>query len=152
VVGRGGLTLSQKWADGMRTLHGYTTSGFPNLFIIGNSQSAATTNFPHAMDESAQHFRHVIRKCMDEGIESIEPSKEAEDAWVEHIISISRFNEEFLASCTPGYYNNEGMPSRRAIQNGAYGKGPNPFFRITKQWREADVMEGMVAVRAAERT
>jgi hypothetical protein len=63
---------------------------------------------------------------------------------VEHIISISRFNEEFLASCTPGYYNNEGMPSRRAIQNGAYGKGPNPFFRITNQWREAGGMEGMV--------
>jgi cation diffusion facilitator CzcD-associated flavoprotein CzcO len=148
VVGRDGLTLSAKWADGFRSLHGYTTHGFPNLFIVGNSQSAATTNFPHAMDESAQHFRYVIKKCIDEGIASIEPSQQAEDAWVDHIIGISRFNEDFLASCTPGYYNNEGMPSRRSIQNGPYGKGPNPFFRITKQWREAGQLEGMVTVRA----
>ena len=148
VVGRDGLTLSAKWADGFRSLHGYTTHGFPNLFVVGNSQSAATTNFPHAMDESAQHFRYVIKKCIDEGIASVEPSRQAEDAWVEHIIGISRFNEDFLASCTPGYYNNEGMPSRRSIQNGPYGKGPNPFFKITKAWREADQMEGMVAVRA----
>ncbi len=144
VTGRDGLTLSAKWADGIRTLHGYTTHGFPNLFIIGNSQSAATTNFPHAMDESARHFQYLIRKCMDEGIASIEPASEAEDAWVEHIISISRFNEGFLASCTPGYYNNEGKPSRRSIQNGAYGKGPNPFFKITKAWREAEDMQGML--------
>ena len=35
VVGRDGLTLSAKWADGFRSLHGYTTHGFPNLFIVG---------------------------------------------------------------------------------------------------------------------
>jgi cyclohexanone monooxygenase len=144
VVGREGLTLSAKWADGIRTLHGYMTHGFPNLFIVGNSQSAATTNFPHAMDESARHFQYLIRKCMGEGIASIEPGQDAEAAWVQHIISISRFNEDYLASCTPGYYNNEGMPNRRSIQNGAYGKGPSPFFRITRTWRDADVMEGML--------
>ncbi len=144
VVGRDGLTLSAKWADGIRTLHGYTTRGFPNLFIIGNSQSAATTNFPHAMDESARHFQYLIHKCMNEGIGSIEPSQEAEDAWVQHIIDISRFSEDFLAACTPGYYNNEGMPSRRSIQNGAYGKGPNPFFKITQAWRDSGEMPGML--------
>jgi hypothetical protein len=40
------------------------------------------------------------------------------------------------------------MPSRRSIQNGPYGKGPNPFFKITKQWREAGQLDGMVTVRA----
>jgi len=144
VIGRDGLALSAKWADGMRTLHGYTTHGFPNLFIIGNSQSAATTNFPHAMDESALHFQYLIQTCMNNRISSIEPSKDAEDAWVQHIIDISRFNEDFLASCTPGYYNNEGRPSRRSIQNGAYGKGPNPFFKITRAWRESGEMPGML--------
>jgi len=144
VQGRDGQKLGDKWADGIRTLHGYMTHGFPNLFIVGNSQSAATTNFPHAMDESARHFQYLIQKCLQKGIRCIEPDKAAEDAWVEHIISISRFNEAFLSDCTPGYYNNEGKPNRRSIQNGAYGKGPNPFFRITKAWREAEVMEGMV--------
>ncbi len=144
VEGRNGQTIGNKWADGIRTLHGYMTHGFPNLFIVGNSQSAATTNFPHAMDESARHFQYLIKQCLDDGISCLEPSKDAEDAWVDHIISISRFNEVFLNDCTPGYYNNEGKPNRRSIQNGAYGKGPNPFFRITKAWREGGSMEGML--------
>jgi cyclohexanone monooxygenase len=144
VEGRDGLKISDKWADGIRTLHGYMTHGFPNLFIVGNSQNAATTNFPHAMDESAVHFQYLVKQCRERGIGAIEPDKSAEDAWVEHIISISRFNEAFLNDCTPGYYNNEGKPSRRAMQNGAYGKGPNPFFRITKAWREAGTLEGML--------
>ena len=96
------------------------------------------------MDESALHFQYLIRKCRDDGINSIEPSKAAEDAWVDHIVDISRFNADFLAACTPGYYNNEGKPSRRSIQNGAYGKGPNPFFKITRAWRESGEMDGMM--------
>jgi cyclohexanone monooxygenase len=86
----------------------------------------------------------VIRKCIDEGIACVEPSREAEDAWVEHILSVSRYNEDFLVSCTPGYYNNEGQPSRRSMQNGPYGKGPNPYFKITQAWRDAGDMAGML--------
>jgi cyclohexanone monooxygenase len=144
VVGRDGLTLSAKWADGFRSLHGYMTHGFPNMFLVANSQSAATTNFPHAMDEGARHFQYVIRRCIDEGIACVEPSREAEGAWVEHIVAVSRYNEDFLVSCTPGYYNNEGQPSRRSMQNGPYGKGPNPYFKITKAWRDAGDMAGML--------
>ena len=40
VAGRNGLMLSEKWADGMRSLHGMHVHGFPNLFILGFSQAA----------------------------------------------------------------------------------------------------------------
>ena len=143
VEGRGGLRLSDKWADGVRTLHGLHTRGFPNLLIMSNAQSAFTTAYTHAMDESAKHMAYILRKCFDTGIGSIEPSAEAEQAWVEEIVSLSRFNEEFQASCTPGYYNNEGQPDPRSIQNGAYGRGPNPFFRKMAAWREADDFAGL---------
>ena len=39
-VGRDGLTLSQKWADGMQSLHGVHVHGFPNLFLITPAQGA----------------------------------------------------------------------------------------------------------------
>ncbi len=143
VIGRNGLKLSDKWADGIRTLHGVYSRGFPNLLIMANAQSAFTTAYTHAMDEGAKHLAYVLRQCFDNDISTIEPTQEAEDAWVEEIISLSRFSEAFQASCTPGYYNNEGRPDPRSTQNGSYGRGPNPYFRKMKAWREAGMLEGL---------
>jgi cyclohexanone monooxygenase len=143
LVGRGGLKLSDKWADGMRSLHGLHTRGFPNLFIISIAQAAFTTNFPHAMDESAQHIGYIVNQCLSGNISTIEPSEEAEAAWVQEIISQARLSESFQASCTPGYYNNEGKPNPRSVQNASYGKGPNPFFKRMKAWREEGGMQGL---------
>ncbi len=143
LVGKHGVKLSEKWADGMRTLHGLHTRGFPNLFVISNAQAAFTTNFPHAMDESAQHISYIVNQCLSGNVNSIEPTQEAEDAWVEEIISLARMGERFQAECTPGYYNNEGKPNPKSVQNMAYGKGPNPFFAKMKAWRDEGGMEGL---------
>ena len=144
VTGTDGITLSEKWADGMRTLHGVMTNGFPNLFIISNSQAGFTTNFPHAMDETAQHIGYILKQCEKEQLSSIEASRESEDKWVEEIIAVSRFASDFQESCTPGYYNNEGKPNPKSVQNGPYGKGSRPYFRITAAWREEGNMSGFL--------
>jgi cation diffusion facilitator CzcD-associated flavoprotein CzcO len=144
VTGTDGITLSEKWADGMRTLHGVMTNGFPNLFIISNSQAGFTTNFPHAMDETAQHIGYILKQCEKEQLSSIEASRESEDKWVEEIIAVSRFASDFQESCTPGYYNNEGKPNPKSVQNGPYGKGSRPYFRITAAWREEGNMSGIL--------
>jgi len=143
VIGKDNLSLSEKWSDGMRTLHGIHTNGFPNLFIISNSQSGFTTNFPHSMDETACHIGYILNRCLEENISTVEVSKTAEDAWVEEIIAVSRYNEEFQAMCTPGYYNNEGQPNPKSVQNGPYGKGSRPYFKITKAWRDEGTMQGL---------
>ena len=143
MVGKDGVQLKDKWADGMRTLHGLHTHGFPNLFIISNGQAAFTTNFPHAMDESAQHISYIINQCLNRNINTIDANRQAEDAWVEEIIRLSRISESFQESCTPGYYNNEGQPNPKSAQNSAYGKGPIPFFAKMKAWREEGTMEGL---------
>ena len=143
MIGKDGIQLSEKWADGMRTLHGMHSHGFPNLFIISNGQAAFTTNFPHAMDESAQHLSYIVNQCLNRNINTVEAELEAEDAWVEEIIKLSRISEAFQASCTPGYYNNEGQPNPKSSQNSAYGKGPNPFFAKMKAWREDGTLEGL---------
>jgi cyclohexanone monooxygenase len=95
------------------------------------------------MDERARHLGWILDRCRQERATVIETTEAAQDEWVEEIVQASRFNEEFLASCTPGYYNNEGQPSRRGIQEGSYGRGPVKFFRILEQWREAGELEGL---------
>ena len=143
VTGLDDINLSDKWAEGVRTLHGVMTSGFPNLFIISNSQAGFTTNFPHAMDETSQHIGYILNECRKDNLASIDVEKEAEDKWVEEIIGVSRFASDFQESCTPGYYNNEGKPNPKSVQNGPYGKGSRPYFRITAAWREEGNMAGI---------
>jgi len=143
VEGRAGIKLSEKWAGGVRTFHGMHTHGFPNLFIQSNTQSAMTVNFPHAMDELAKHISYIVSECHSSNFAVVEASKEAEDAWVQDIIDLSRYNEEFQASCTPGYYNNEGQPNPRSAQDGSYGKGANAFFAQIQSWREEGSLSGL---------
>lgn len=141
--GRDGVRLSDKWATGLKTLHGLHSRGFPNVFFMSTAQAGFTTNFPHAMDESAHHMRYIIQRCLEEGVTAIEPSQVAEDAWVQEIIGLSRISESFQADCTPGYYNNEGQPNPTSTQNSAYGKGPIPFFQRMAAWREEGSMAGL---------
>ena len=56
---------------------------------------------------------------------------------------LTRFSEDFQSSCTPGYYNNEGQPNPKSVQNASYGKGPNAFFTKMKAWREEGSMQGL---------
>jgi cyclohexanone monooxygenase len=46
VYGRGGVALSQKWKDGVSTMFGMQTHGFPNCFIVGLSQTGVSANIP----------------------------------------------------------------------------------------------------------
>jgi len=150
--GRGGVTLTEKWSNGVATLHGMHSRGFPNCFIISNSQSGFTVNFPHMLNEQAKHLAYIIKHALDHEIRALEVSEEAEGAWVETIISLARNGEEFLESCTPGYYNNEGKPGdvggqngtffgRR--QNGPYGGGPIAFVKLLEDWRAEGALAGI---------
>ena len=143
VTGRGGLKLSDAWAEGMRSLHGLLVQGFPNLMITSNAQSGITTNFPHAMDERAQHRAYLLHSLRAQGAQIVEATEAGQEAWVETLRKASRASESFQAECTPGYYNNEGKPNPLSVQNGSYGRGPVRFFQLLEAWRDAGTFEGL---------
>ena len=143
VVGRDGQTLSAKWADGMETLHGMHSHGFPNLFVMSPGQAGFTVSFPHLLGEQAGHLAHIVDHALTNGITTVEVTPEAEAEWVQKVIDTSRVSLAFLESCTPGYYNNEGQPLRRAAQNASYGGGSIEYFQILADWRESGDLPGM---------
>ena len=143
VVGRDGVTLTEKWADGASTLHGMHTRGFPNCFIFSLTQSGFTVNFPHLLDEQSTHLGYILGHAREHGIRVIEASEEAEAAWVDTIVSLAQFNLDFFESCTPGYYNNEGKPGERSVRNGFYGAGPVAFFKVLADWRANGDLAGL---------
>jgi cyclohexanone monooxygenase len=143
VYGSNGISISEKWADGVATFHGFFSRGFPNCFIISTAQSGFSVNFPHMLNEQSIHVAHIVKHMSDNGITRMEASEVAENDWVELIKANSTMNLKFLEACTPGYYNNEGRPAERAAQNGSYGKGPVAFARLLEGWRNAGDFAGL---------
>jgi len=144
VFGRDGQSLTEKWSDGVRTLHGMHTHGFPNcFFIMSITQTGFTVNFTHMLGETGKHLAFVIKRALDEGIQTLEVSEEAEAGWVDTILSNANLGGEFQQNCTPSYYNNEGKPGEVSRQNGFFFGGPMEFIEILESWRADGGMNGL---------
>jgi cyclohexanone monooxygenase len=144
IVGRGGQTLSQHWSDGLRTLHGLTTHGFPNCFFLGFTQTAITISVPQALNEQAQHVTHLVTEAEKRGAKVLESTTNAESAYVQEIRSLARLGQRFYTECTPGYYNSEGATGNRSgFFSDMYGAGPLRFFEVLEEWRDTGKLEGI---------
>jgi cyclohexanone monooxygenase len=141
--GRGGQTLTDKWAEGVSTLHGLYSRGFPNVFIISNTQSGFSVNFPHMINEQAKHIGYVLGHASERQVRLVEASQEAEDTWVQTIIDLALMRQKFLEECTPGYYNNEGNVRAMSVRNGSYGAGPVAFSKLLADWRADGGLKGL---------
>jgi cation diffusion facilitator CzcD-associated flavoprotein CzcO len=144
VYGRGGRALSENWANGLKTLHGFCSVGFPNCFHMGITQNALTANFPHMLEEQSRHIAELIKHAKSQEARCIEPTAEAEAEWVATIKEKAMNNQDFLEACTPGYYNNEGKPEKGfGLAGELYGGGPVEFHDLIKRWRESGEMKGL---------
>ena len=144
IIGRNGLSLSDKWANGWRTLHGLQANSFPNCFFLGFTQTALAVNVPHALNEQAKHVTHILTQARQRGATRIEATLEAEEMWLAEMQDKARIAERFYAECTPGYYNNEGkLDVSNGFFAGTYGAGPIKFFRILNEWRSSGQLEGV---------
>ena len=144
IIGRNGVSLSDKWANGMRTFHGLQSSGFPNCFFLGFTQTAVTVSVPHALNEQARHVTFVLDEARRRGATTVEATPEAERAWLDEMRDKAKLAERFYASCTPGYYNNEGnLGNPNGFFAGSYGAGPITFFEKLRAWREDGELAGV---------
>ncbi|MER7968801.1 NAD(P)/FAD-dependent oxidoreductase [Streptomyces sp. NPDC096080] len=139
VHGRDGVRLLDAWArQGPRSLHGFTSNGFPNLVRMGSLHNASSVNYTHILDEQAVHAAALIAAAETAGAR-IEPTRQAEDAWLAVLADGAADHEWFHAECTPGYYNAEG----RGRPNGptAYPHGAVAFHELLRRWRAESLPE-----------
>ena len=142
IEGVNGLTVTEKWQDGMATFHGLHARGFPNSFFFGPIQSGFTAAFTYALDENSIHAAYIIEQLQKRGATRVEASAKAESNWVKTVIQKARLTEDFQKSCTPGYYNNEGHVQFQP-QNTFYGGGPMEFFDLMAKWRRKGKLDGL---------
>jgi cyclohexanone monooxygenase len=148
VIGRDGIALHEYWADGLRTLHGFMTRGFPNWYFVGVSQNAFSVNMTSMFDDQARHIAYIIDEVMARGAHSAEPTVEGQQAWCDLVASYTAGGNGFLEACTPGYYNNEGAPRGGNSFLGAYTAGVYAFAQLLEDWRTAGNLDGLELVNA----
>ena len=155
IIGRGGITMEEKWKDGVISLHGMTTHGFPNMFIMPapGQQAVTTHNYTHLMVVGADHVAESVGQLEARGVRVFETTAEAEQAWTDTIISTWRDNSAFMTACTPSRLNFEGHPDMLKPNNGAYGGGYGDFFGyqdLLVGWRSNGEFEGWALVEASD--
>ncbi|KAK2809259.1 hypothetical protein FQN50_003900 [Emmonsiellopsis sp. PD_5] len=145
IKGLNGTTLTEKWEDGEKTstYHGFFSRGFPNLFIVSILQSGVTPNFTHMLGAQSKHIAYVVKECKERKAKSIQPAEEAEKKWVETIMEGGKLQRNFVKECTPGYYNQEGQITDRALRNSSYGYGSAAFIQLLEAWRAEGKLGGL---------
>ena len=144
VYGCGGVALSAKWKEGVSTLFGMQSNGFPNCFIVGLSQVGVSANIPHVLDVQSHHIGYILKHVFDHQVRRFDVSVEAEAAWVQKVMDASVASLGFLEACTPGYYNNEGKPNGELIRrNGTYAPGIMAFAQVLDEWRADERLSGI---------
>jgi cation diffusion facilitator CzcD-associated flavoprotein CzcO len=142
LYGRDGISLADSWAQGMRTLHGFLSHGFPNCFHMGLTQTGLTANFTYMLNKQAQHVAQLIMLANARNAKSIEPTREAEAEWV-RIVNSPNPMTKYQSVCTPGYYNGEGTSEGGFLQ-AVYPKGALAFFDLLAEWREQGDFKGLI--------
>ncbi len=133
--GAGGVTLGSHWENGRTSLHGMWVHNFPNMGIIsGLKQAGITWSITFMNRRQSEHFAAVVRRCLDEGLDRVEPTEQAERDWLAVLGSKAVKDDTYLRECTPGYYNNEGKNLRDSIWLSNYGGGPFEYMDLLREW------------------
>ncbi|TGJ87289.1 hypothetical protein E0Z10_g1484 [Xylaria hypoxylon] len=167
VFGRHGRELSEKFStEGISTLYGVASNGFPNLFWLGVAQSVISANHASVLDTLAQLTAYMIGEGharVGDGTKAqrgvtVEVDTAAEQAWGMRILQgAARFAT--ISICTPSYITGEMGPSNmgqgmsqedliKAAKRSPWSGGMPAFLDLIAKWRADGKLEGLIASAA----
>jgi cation diffusion facilitator CzcD-associated flavoprotein CzcO len=148
IVGRGGISLADKWADGAASLFGMMSRGFPNLFVMPapGQQAVVTVNYTQLAVLGAEFVGRAVALLDRRGVKVFDVSAAAEEAWTRSILDTHVDAGRVLSACTPSRINNEGDPAGMNPRSGNYGRGLGDYFGyrdLLEQWLDAGDCDGL---------
>ncbi len=143
VRGRDGLLLRDAWGEGLRSFMGLQIHGYPNLFTVMAPMApvAAFCNVPTCVQQQVEWIADCIGFVRDEGRRSIEPTAEAEAAWVAHHDEVA---DATLVPKTKSWYmgtNVEGKKPHLLV----YAGGANVYKKLCDEVKERGYEEFSLA-------
>jgi cyclohexanone monooxygenase len=113
IVGRDGLALTDKWADGPRTYLGVSTADFPNLFFItGPGSPSILSNVARAIEQHVELLGDMLEFAAAKDLVTMEAEQAAEDTWVEHVNEVAH---RTLYPRTRSWYMGANIPGKPRV-------------------------------------
>ena len=148
IVGRGGTTLAQKWADGGASLFGMMSRGFPNMFVMPapGQQSVVTVNYTQIAVLGAEFIAGTVALLEKQGVRFFDVNDKAEADWIAQIVDTYVDPSAVMAACTPSRINNEGNPGGVKPRDTNYGRGFGDYFgyrELLEKWLASGELDGL---------
>ncbi|MBJ7337455.1 NAD(P)/FAD-dependent oxidoreductase [Mycolicibacterium sp.] len=151
VVGRDGITLARKWADGAASLFGMMSRGFPNMFVMPapGQQSVVTVNYTQIAVLGAEFVAGTVALLEKRGVKDFDVSADAEADWIRQIAETYVDPSAVMSACTPSRINNEGDPGGVKPRDTNYGRGFGDYFAyrdLLESWLASGDLDGLELV------
>jgi cation diffusion facilitator CzcD-associated flavoprotein CzcO len=144
IEGRDGLSIYDYWREGFQTFQGMMAHNFPNMFFTGFTQAGANASNSKTFIDQGAHIGYVASQAIARGIAVVEPSAEAQDAYIAKLRSVAVDNSAYINECTPSYFNNEGdTAKKRHIFGEPWGEGYYAFEAMLAAWRDEGSLAGL---------
>lgn len=156
IIGVGGRSLEEKFADGMSSLFGMMSRGFPNLFVLPapGQQAVVTVNYTQLAEAGATFVASAIAQMNQGHISTFDVAEEAEDEWCQKILNSFVDGSRMMSMCTPSRLNFEGHPELANPRNGNFGRGFGDWFGyrdLLEAWVSDGTFEGLNLTSVDER-
>ncbi|HSL50635.1 MAG TPA: NAD(P)/FAD-dependent oxidoreductase [Candidatus Deferrimicrobiaceae bacterium] len=113
IRGRAGRPLREMWAEGPRTYLGIAVAGFPNLFMItGPGSPSVLSNMIVSIEQHVDWIADCLTYLDRHGHATIEPTADAQEAWVRHVDEVGHMT---LYPLAPSWYMGANIPGKPRI-------------------------------------
>jgi cyclohexanone monooxygenase len=109
IRGRGGLRLTEAWADGPVTYLGLMVAGFPNFFTItGPGSPSVLSNMIMSIEQHVDWIADCITHLAERQLSTVEASEPAAQEWVAHVAEVAEMtlyplaNSWYMGANVPG--------------------------------------------------
>ena len=148
IIGRGGVSLAEKWAPGAASLFGMMSRGFPNLFVMPapGQQAVVTVNYTQLAVLGAAFVGGAVAVLEAGSVQVFDVRADAEAEWTQAVVDSFVDASQVMAACTPSRINQEGHPESLNPRNGNFGRGLGDYFAYRERlegWLEQGDCEGL---------
>jgi cyclohexanone monooxygenase len=113
IRGRDGEKLAEKWAERPRNYLGLMSAGFPNLFTItGPLSPSVLSNMMVSIEQHVEFVARIVADMTDRGAGTVEPTREAEDGWVDQCQEIA---DQTLFPTAATWYTGANIPGKPRV-------------------------------------
>ncbi len=90
IVGTNGVTLKEKWSQGVRSHMGLATANFPNMLVsYGPQAPTGFCNGPSSAEYQGECIIETLLFMRDNGYSQFDVTSEAEEHWRSHVLELA---------------------------------------------------------------